>query len=444
MALTSELDAPLVRVEPPSHSAIDSSFPVLPLALWFGLVAATALWGAALTAMGAKIRLNAAPLFGRLDLHLSPLLLLPAAVAAAAIAWGGRLAATLGWRNLLLAASAASALWGVTLASADGWHALVAPLLDRHDYLAVLPDIGSPASFLSDFTRSLPAFPLHVQGHPPGFVLLLSTLRTLGIAVAPIAAALTIAVGASTAAAVLITVRVVAGEQRARACAPFLCFAPAAIWVVTSADGFYMGVAAWAIALLALAVERNGSVSDALALAAGVTLGAALYMSYGVAALGGVIVTITALRPRIRPLVLAGLGVATVAGMFFIFGFWWFDGLVATTGRYALGVSGSRPYEYFFFSNLGALALALGPAIAIGLARLRDRRLWAIVGAACLAVTVANLTGLSKGEVERIWLPYIPWLLIASAAIPLAFRRSALTMQVAAALVLQAVVVTPW
>ena len=41
----------------------------------------------------------------------------------------------------------------------------------------------------------------------------------------------------------------------ARRAAPFVAVAPTAIWIAVSADGYFAGVAAWGIALLALAVH---------------------------------------------------------------------------------------------------------------------------------------------------------------------------------------------
>ena len=87
-------------------------------------------------------------------------------------------------------------------------------------------------------------------------------------------------------------------------------------------------------------------------------------------------------------------------------GFWWWTGLAATRVRYAEGIATIRPYDYFVLANLAAFAVALGPATVAGLASLhrRSRLRWP-VGAALLAVAGADLSGLSKGEVERIWLP---------------------------------------
>ena len=51
---------------------------------------------------------------------------------------------------------------------------------------------------------------------------------------------------------------------------------------------------------------------------------------------------------------------------------------------------------------------------------------------------------MSKAEVERIWLPFVPWLLLATAALPPGWRRAGLALQVAAALVVQHLVYTSW
>ena len=47
----------------------------------------------------------------------------------------------------------------------------------------------------------------------------------------------------------LVGVRAVAGEDRARAAMPFVVVAPAALWIGSSADGFYAGVGAVGVVL---------------------------------------------------------------------------------------------------------------------------------------------------------------------------------------------------
>ena len=130
-------------------------------------------------------------------------------------------------------------------------------------------------------------------------------------------------------------------------------------------------------------------------------------------------------------------------------GFSWFDGLAATRAAYWSGVGAERPGRYLtLVGNPGALALATGPAVAAGLAPApvggpRRARAWRpalLPAAAAAAVLVADVSQLSRGEVERIWLPFVPWLALAAPG----SRRGWLAAQVAVALALQACLASPW
>jgi hypothetical protein len=99
--------------------------------------------------------------------------------------------------------------------------------------------------------------------------------------------------------------------------------------------------------------------------------------------------------------------------------------------------------------NLGAFALVVGPAAAAGLAILvSDRRRWPtlalVVGAALLGVVAADLSGMSKAETERIWLPFAPWVVAAAATIPVRWHRPFLASGVAVGLVLETWLDGPW
>jgi methylthioxylose transferase len=154
----------------------------------------------------------------------------------------------------------------------------------------------------------------------------------------------------------------------------------------------------------------------------------------------------------VAPLLWAAAGAALVTAAFALAGFWWFDGLAATRERYYAGLGGLRPYGYFVIANLAALAVAAGPATLAGMSSPGARRslrtrpsLGWLVLAAALAVAAANLSGLSKGEVERIWLLFTPWLVAAAAFIPgTALRRWWLAAGALLALAVQVLVVTPW
>lgn len=214
--------------------------------------------------------------------------------------------------------------------------------------------------------------------------------------------------------------------------------------MATSLDALYAGVSAVGIALFALACSRASGDRRAasLALGAGLVLGAALQLSYGVATLGALVLAIAAGRRRPAAVAWAAGGVAIVFALFLAARFNWFDGLRATREQYLAGVSRRRPYADFLVISLAAFALAVGPAAVAGLARLRDRGTWLLAAGALIALAAADLSGMSKGETERIWLPLAPWLLVATAAL----RRSRgwLAAQVALALALQLGVRSPW
>ena len=59
-------------------------------------------------------------------------------------------------------------------------------------------------------------------------------------------------------------------------------------------------------------------------------------------------------------------------------------------------------------------------------------------------VLAADLSQMSKGEVERIWLPFVPWLLVACAFLPERWRRPGLAIQVVVALAVQHLLFTGW
>ena len=51
---------------------------------------------------------------------------------------------------------------------------------------------------------------------------------------------------------------------------------------------------------------------------------------------------------------------------------------------------------------------------------------------------------MSRAEVERIWLPFVPWLLLGCALLPERWRRGGLALQVVVALLVQHLLDTGW
>lgn len=417
------------------------------LTAWGVLVIGCAAWGAALVVSGHGLSLSAPPLLGSVDLRIGPLLLIPIGFAVAAVRAGPALALRLGWPSMLLVSMAGVAGWAIALALVDGSAGISMPLTSQHEYLTVVGQISSPGDFLSHFTERIGGYATHIRGHPPGMALIVWGLDRIGLGGAWPASGLIVLVAASMAPATLLTVRETAGEGTARRAAPFIVIAPAALWIAVSADALFAGVGAWAVALIVLAIHRNGVRGDAAALAGGLLFGIALFLSYGLVLLAAVPLAVAIASRRVRPLAIAAIGVAAIAAGFLAAGFWWLDGLQATRHEYLFASAAQhRPYEFFLFNNLAALALAVGPAIFVAIARLRDRMLLPVVAGGLAAVVLADLSGMSKGEVERIWLPFMPWLLVAGASLwkrP-GSVRAWLATQAICAIAITTVVRTPW
>jgi hypothetical protein len=287
-------------------------------------------------------------------------------------------------------------------------------------YLLDVDQVGSPGAFLRGFTDQIDAYDTHVRSHPPGLVLLLWAADAVGLGGSGAAAALVIAGGASAVPALLPVVRDLAGEAMARRTLAFLVVAPAAVYVASTGDALFAGVALWGVACVVLATGRIGPDRDGLALAGGAVFGLAVLLSYGSALLVLLPVAIAWHRRRLRPLLLAAAAGATVLGVSAAAGFWWVDGLLTTRREYLESVASIRPYGYFLLANLAGLVLVVGPATVAGLVRVKRRdpgteRLALLLVPVIAIVALANLSGMSKGEVERIWLPFALCLLPAGA-----------------------------
>jgi methylthioxylose transferase len=413
------------------------------LVVWTLLIVIAFVWGSALNRTTGQ-HLDAPPLFGHFNFQLSLSVILAGVVAVATVRWGSRVALLLRWIPLLAAAWATTLAWTLALNTVTGLHQLAAPLTTGFEYGRAVRFVDTPLHFLATYVARLPTYPVHVEGHPPGMVLLLWFMRQLGLGGVGWEAALAILAGSSSVVAALILCRSIAGESPARRCAPFLILAPMALWVATSADALFLGVSAWSLVIIVVSMERTGWAGRTLALAGGALFGAALMLSYGSLALGLVPLVVGLRRQAVDKLALAAAGALFVLGSFWVAGFSWLAGLQATKTLYASGISTHRPYVFFCLANLAAFAIVVGPAGVAGLASLRNRSLWLIVGATVMALLIADLSGYSKGEVERIWLPFAPWILIATSDLPSLPFSMLLGLQAAAGIAVAMGVRTAW
>jgi methylthioxylose transferase len=200
------------------------------------------------------------------------------------------------------------------------------------------------------------------------------------------------------------------------------------------------------------------------------------------------------LRQRFRniaPITLWTLGgMAIVAAAMTALGYNWFAGAGLTRRLYWKGTAQFRPWRYFLVGNFGAVLIALGGVAIIGIGTLgigtlgidtrgigRTRKrsaeskarqtgqattttplnsgnrsntkretnlgwLRVFVLGAIFCVLVADFSQYSKGEVERIWLPFMPWLTVPAAI--LTRHRLWLLFHASTAIILQVMLISKW
>jgi hypothetical protein len=120
------------------------------------------------------------------------------------------------------------------------------------------------------------------------------------------------------------------------------------------------------------------------------------------------------------------------------------------------------------WGNLAALVFSAGPLLGAGLTALVRRSgdlgpgpdpgsgngagigpeavrvvRWLVLANVAI-VLAADASQMSKAEVERIWLPFVPWLLVSCALLPACWRRAGVALQVLTALVVQHLLFTGW
>ena len=399
--------------------------------------------------------------------HAGPGTPLAVLVAVLVVGYGPSVAGRLPWRALPWAAWAAAMAWTWSLALVDGWRRGIAGrLLETGEYLTQLHRFDHLGPALRTYTDHIlidspQHWTTHIAGHPAGAVLTFVGLDRIGLGGGTWAAVFVMTTGTSLVVAALVTLRLLTGEQRARAAAPFLVLAPGAVWVGVSADGYFAAVAAWALALLAVSAARTSPVARAAAgFGGGLLLGAACYLSYGLVLLVVPAAVVLLCARSARPVPYALAGVAVVVASFTLAGFDWWQAYGLLRTRYYQGYGGVRPYSYWFFGDLATVVAAAGLAAFAGLrrvlaavpavarSRLRgERASIAAVLLPCgflLAMLAADLSGMSKAETERIWLPFSLWLPACAAFLPRRDHRGWLAAQAVAALLLNHLLLTGW
>jgi hypothetical protein len=458
-------------------------------AVW--LVAVTALvvaieWGKRVEERTPWVKLGAAPLVGQRevdgwDWRFSWRAVV--AVAFAVLAWWllPRAAGVIRLRVLVPLTGLVAAAFALLLALSDGEAGVLEPVEHPTEYWAYQPKLPPLREFLEVYVDNVKWWPVHMRGHPPLFTMVVKFLRWIGLGGPWPVAMLSIVATALVPVFVLVTVHRLVGSIAVRKLAPFLALAPYAIWSMTSADIVYSANAALVVMSVVMAVQAAGRRRTVgWAILAGIAFAALAFSTYGVvmfclvvlaaaAAAGlasdssgfvsahtgtvgvgagtnpGLFPSLTSLPWR-RYLVVAAVAsvpVAIVVLTFRHYGFWWVNGAFETKRLYWKGTAQFRTWTYFALVNATVPLIALGPAFVHGVSRLRGR-LWWLVGGSIAAMVVSTASQISKGEIERIWLIFYPWSLIAAVAVPDRRIPWWLGAQVAVAVILQMGLLSKW
>ncbi|KQY62505.1 hypothetical protein [Nocardioides sp. Root140] len=426
------------------------------VAPWLGLAAGLVLVAAAilaplLTGWEVHSRFSAPegfpPWQGWLDPRVGPGTLPALVIAALVVTRGASLAQRLPFARLAVATFLASLAWLVSLATIDGTSGISGVLGEPNEYLETARSVHDVPVFLGEFVDRVPLdaadnWPVHVSGHPPGMTLFFVFLARIGLG-GDLAAGLVVTVLAATIVpAVLVTLRALDADEVGRRAAPYLVLTPAALLLAVSADAVMAAVAAWGLAALALAASRSLWWS----VPSGLLLGSLVLLSYGLGLFGCLALAVLFTARSWRPLLPTALVALAVPLSLAPFGYWWPEGFTVLRERYWDGVASLRPASYWLWADLALVVATVGPWATAGLARLRDlpRAPLALVVGALAAMVVADLSLMSKAEVERIWLPFMPWLTLAVVALPKRWRGPALVGQACWTLLLAHLVNTGW
>lgn len=420
------------------------------------------------------------PLHAYTDLGLVGAWTIPAVAVAVLLAvatcrFGFSVAARTSWWRLQALSYGVGLVWLLALALTDGPEGLTDPLTFPSEYLDTARAVDDVPALLQGYVDRIPLdsednWPAHVAGHPPAAVLFFVALDRIGLGGDLAVALVVVAIGATIPLLVQSTLRTLGAEQAARAAAPFLVVSPAALYVAVSADAVFTAVGAAGMAALARSAvlargdAAPGSKPGSLGrldwvgwgVLAGLLCGLGVMLSYGFGLLAAVALAVLVVARSWRPVLAVVPASLAVVALFALLGFAWWEAYPVLRERYWDGIASDRPASYWIWANFAALTVTTGPLLWAGLAttagevrRLRSlaegpRAVVVLVAGAVLATLVADASLMSKAEVERIWLIFVPWLLLSTALLRPAWRAPGLALQAAFALVVELLLNTSW
>ena len=403
------LMAPLTAPGEPARQARE-------LLIWAGLVAVGLGITALAVALSARVGSAGAPFTGRYRFKIEiGSFLAPATAITVLAAVKSGIADRLRWPILLAVAYASAIWWAVSLALVDGGNGFASPIDSPNEYFRDVPSVGShPGQFLHSFVAEAPHYSVATRTHPPGPVLLLWVVGKLGIHRPETIGILVTLLACAYVPVLAIGVRSLCHETAARRLLPILVLAPYAVWLAVSMDAIVLLLAAVFVTLGVVGSEPGRR--PLWALGSGLVLGLDAMLNYAVVWLGVSVMAVYFVRRRPLLNVITAIGALLPLGVARLFGFSWAAGLSLAQHDFSVRVGPHRSWLLWALLDLVLLLIACGPAIIRAFLRLHLTPGWPFVVGAGLAVIFAILSGLSRGEVERSWLAFYPFLLIPAVA----------------------------
>ena len=447
-------------------------------------------------ALSDDVRVHFPPLHAWWGPRFKPLLLVAIALGVALWLWLPGLSRRLSWGWTVVVATVSGWLWTVALGLSDGRYGFARVYERKGEYLYDAVRVDDVRATLAGFVDRIPMdapdnWHVHVAGHPPGALLSFVGLDRVGIDDPFWVGMAVVTAGATAVAAVLLTLAELGSRDVARRAAPWLVLAPAVVWGGSSGDWYFAAVAAWGLYFLARSAVRGSWPSGVVA---GLLLGWCVFLSYGLVLLGVPALVVLWLARTWRPLPFAVGGALVVAATFSALGFHWWEAYPVLRERYYDGIASERAYGYWVWANVAAWTFTVGLATwaafptafraASGAVRalpgpLRGRvgsavdergvavraaegprdegvvaevpggrrgegALALLAGGALTSILLATLSGMSKAEVERIWLPFTVWVLTLPALLPDRWQRPLLASQVVVGVLAQTLLITRW
>ncbi|QDU69664.1 hypothetical protein [Engelhardtia mirabilis] len=379
----------------------------------------------------------------------------------------GRLVVT-GW---LLAASIGSLGLTTSLAAMEDGHGAVDVLVRRtlskgftsYHTVAVSEDARDVGVFLARFDELLPDLPTHARAHPPGPIVFYRALHGLvtsspgleralvargeaggyreplrgpptqdaHVASALLGALVLLAVASLAPLACAAFARALgASRSRATGIGALTALVPGLALMTPTFDQLLVPLLLTVVALLATATApgRNAAQRWALATSAGALAGVCVFCSFGAPifmAVGGLMAAASSLARGSRPgrdvAAPMALAAAVCALGFFVpmlVGYDPIAGLRAALGVHAEEFTSRRSYGAWVLFNLWDLFVFAGPPLGVLLIARLTRREGGLAASVAWTLAISllllDLSGVVRGEAGRIWVPLMPYVLVAA------------------------------